>query len=220
MLFRKTNILILSASVLGLAACSPQGPNEWIPRGYTHQDNTPISSPKPTSPWLEEAVATDTENMAANTAAWQGAVFELIDGIAAALPQDGSPINVAALAPVTNQDLALDHYTRQALLQKKMTLTTTDGIGLKLSINSEPLSNSAALEQAKTAPGFQYVQGMKLNGLYLLTASLTKATGEVAAQSKVVGAFPHEKLEYSRLPGFSTAPVSGLAAPKPSHLNN
>ncbi len=221
MIFRIPKTLVLSTSLLALAACTPQGPNQWMPKGYTYQDSTPISSPAPTSPWLDEAVIKDTENLAASTASWQGAVFELVDGLQAVLPVDGSPINVKDVPPVINQDLALDHYVRQAMIQKNLTLTTTDGIGLNLLIDSQPLTNADALAQAKTTPNFDYVDGMKLDGIYLLTAKLTDATGTVLGQSKTVGVFPHEKAEYARLPGSSFAPVSGLTTePTPIYMRD
>ncbi|MDD3019396.1 MAG: hypothetical protein PHX61_00285 [Alphaproteobacteria bacterium] len=221
MIFRISKSLILSTSLLALAACTPQGPNQWMPKGYTHQDSTPISSPAPSSPWLDEAVIKDTESLASNTASWQGAVFELIDGLQPVLPVDGSPINVRIVPPVINQDLALDHYVRQAMIQKNLTLTTTDGLGLNLLIDSQPLTSPDALAQARTTPNFDYVEDMKLNGIYLLTAKLTDASGSVLGESKTVGVFPHEKAEYFRLPGSSIAPVTGLTnKPTPIYMRD
>ncbi|HPQ50641.1 MAG: hypothetical protein KDJ26_04175 [Alphaproteobacteria bacterium] len=210
MIFRISTNLVLTAALFTLSACAQQSPNQWIPRGYSYQDNTPLSSPAPSSPWLKEAEIQDTEKLAASTAAWQGAIFELVDGIQSALPVDGSPVNVKALPPVTNQDLALDHYVRQALIQKGLTLTTTQGIGLTLTINSQPLTNEAALKQAKTVPNFEYVEDMDVKGFYLLTAKLSDSYGTLLGESKTVGVFPHEKAEYSRIPGLSIAPIAGI----------
>jgi len=219
MIFRITNNLVLTVSLLALGACAPQGPNQWVPKGYTYQDNSPISSPAPSSPWLKEAEIRDTEKLASSTAAWQGAVFELIDGLGSAIPSDGSPINVKAKAPVTNQDLALDHYVRQAIMQKKMTLTTTDAIGLALTVDSEPLTQKDALEKAKTVENFEYVDSMELKGAFLLTAILTNADGSVAGESKTVAVLPYEKTEYARLPGYTTLPTVGLSTDKSAKYN-
>ncbi|HNQ92326.1 MAG TPA: hypothetical protein PKI93_05275 [Alphaproteobacteria bacterium] len=218
MIFRINTTLSLTVSVvaLSLTACAPQGPNQWMPKGYTYQDNTPLSSPAPSSPWLKEAEIKDTEKLAASTAAWQGATFELIDGLSAVLPSDGSPINVETVAPVTNQDLALDHYTRQALMQKNMTLTTTKGIGLTMKLNVEPLSKPEIIERAKKMEGFEYIGTANIKDAYMLCARLMSADGSELGKSHTIGIFPHEKLEYSRLPGYTTQPTTGITnAPAP-----
>lgn len=216
MIFRIASGITLTVSLLAplltLSACAPQGPNQWVPRGYSHQDNTPISSPAPSSPWLEEAEITDTEKLATSTAAWQGAVFEMIDGLSAALPSDGSPINVETMAPVTNQDLALDHYTRQALMQKNMTLTTTKGIGMTMMLNAEPLTKPEVLKQAKKMEGFEYIGTANVKGAYLLCARLMSADGTELGKSHTIGIFPNEKSEYMRLPGYSTLPTAGITS--------
>lgn len=216
MFFRIASPFLLTVSLLAVSACTPQGPNQWMPKGYSYQDNSPISSPAPSSPWLKEAEIADTDHMAANTAAWQGAVFELVSGLQPVLPMDGSPLNIMTTAPVTNQDLALDHYIRQALMQKGLTLTTTRGIGLTLTIDTRPLTNKTALEQAKTAPNFEYVEDMDVSGVYLLTAKLTDAAGTLLGDAKSVGVFPYEKAEYKRLPGYTVLPAAGITnAPTP-----
>jgi len=204
--------LVFSTSILMLTACAPKYPNQWMPKGYSYQDDTPITSPAPSSPWLSEAEIKNTDNLADNNAAWQGAVFELVDGLGTSLPMDGTAVYVAAKAPVTNQDLALDHYMRQALIQKGITLTTTQGMGTILEIDATPLTNDAALAKAKTLPTFTYVEDMGLKGIYLLEASVKDASGAALGKSASVGVFPHEKAEYMRLPGYSTAPVAGITA--------
>lgn len=203
-------IIAIGTSLLALAGCAPQGPNQWVPKGYSYQDNTPLSSPAPSSPWLKEAEIKNTEKLAASTAAWQGSVFELVSGLQASIPVDGTALFVKSVPPVINQDLALDHYVRQALLQKGVTLTTTSGMGHTLLIDARPLTNEDALKQAKTVAGFEYVEGMTLDGIYLLTAQLVDQSGKPVADSKSVGVFPYEKAEYNRLPGFSVLPTGGM----------
>lgn len=141
MIFRNiASFVIATTSVLAISACTPQGPNQWIPKGYTYQDDTPITSPAPSSPWVKEAEITNTDALADNTAAWQGATFELLDGLSSVLSSNGSPIYVKQIAPVTNQDLALDHYVRQALIAKNVTLTTSENIAPVLWLDAQPLT--------------------------------------------------------------------------------
>ncbi|HOO50438.1 MAG TPA: hypothetical protein PLK94_04020 [Alphaproteobacteria bacterium] len=211
MTYRILTGLLVSASLTTLSACTPQISNQWVPKGYSYQDSSQITSPIPSSPWIEEAEIKDTNKLADNTAAWQGAVFELVDGLSTVLPTDGTAINIITTAPVTNQDLALDHYVRQALIQKNITLTTTADMGSILNIDSQPLTNQAALDKAKSLDTFTYVEDMDLKGFYLLTASLKDGSGLVVGESASVGVLPHEKAEYSRLPGFSIAPVTGIS---------
>lgn len=84
-------VTLFGGSLLVLAACDPVGTPGWMPNGYRFQDDTPLSSPAPSRPWVDEAAIHDTEKLASNTAAWQGAVFELVEKISPSLPTDGSP---------------------------------------------------------------------------------------------------------------------------------
>jgi hypothetical protein len=111
-------VTLFGGSLLVLAACDPVGTPGWMPNAYRFQDNTPLSSPAPSRPWVDEAVIHDTEKLASNTAAWQGAVFELVEKISPSLPTDGSPLFLQEPVVKTAQNQALDHYLRQALMQK------------------------------------------------------------------------------------------------------
>jgi len=106
-------------------------------KGYRYQDNTPLSSPAPSSPWVNSAVIHDTEAMSAQNAAWQGAVFELIDKMDANLPKDGTPLNITSKLGQNANDASLDHYLRQALIQRGYNLTTVPDAGLKISSKVE-----------------------------------------------------------------------------------
>lgn len=207
-------LLLATAALTGLTACESLMPNEWVPSGYAHQAGNkltgpqPVSNPAPTSPWMDDAVIHDTDTIASNTAAWQGSVFELLEGVQ--IPADNAPLVLSAVAPVTTQDRALDHYLRQALLQKGKTLTETAGIGPSLIYDAAPLSSGSVLEKAKKETGFEPVAGDNLKDLFLLSLSLVGADGSNAGQASVVAVLPNEKTEYlSRLPGFSAVPALG-----------
>ena len=129
---RPLSLSLAFASLLALSACAAQS----YPKGYRYQDDTPLSSPQPSSPWDDKAVIHDTEKMATNTAAWQGAVYELVDKLEPHLPKDGTPLNITAENGLLKGDTsnnALDHYLRQTLIQRGYNLTTISNAGLILS---------------------------------------------------------------------------------------
>lgn len=136
------------SAVLALSACTSVDnvPNDTvrstmlstqsIPKGYQYQDSTPLSSPQPSTPWVNNAVINDTEKMSASTAAWQGAVYELVAQMEPNLPKDGTPLNLVFdndgfRADVNNT--TFDHYLRQSLIQRGYNLTTVPNAGLKIS---------------------------------------------------------------------------------------
>ncbi len=225
--------------ILGLAACAPQGPNQWMPRGYTYHDDTPLSSPAPSSPWLKEAELKNTDHMSANHAAWQGAVYEIVDQLDAALrareTQDAPVFFITSVPPVTNHDQAFDYYLRQALIQKGYKLSpVADDHTRMIKINVAAMTDAAALADAQKFAGFQYHKNMTLQELYLLSADLYDVSAKPQTQSpsqpehqpqpqpqttiapiataRSVAALPYEKNEYMRLPGASTEPVRGLSS--------
>lgn len=108
---------------------------QFMGKGYRYQDSTPLSSPAPSSPWIRAAVIGDTQKMAANTAAWQGAVYELVAQIEPTLPKDRTPLNLTSEGSelTRNVDSAtLDHYLRQSLIQRGYNLTTVPEAGLHI----------------------------------------------------------------------------------------
>lgn len=182
-------LLSLGTSLLVLSACAPQGATQWMPKGYTYQDNTPLSSPAPSSPWLDEAVINDTEKLASNTAAWQGSVYELVALLEPTLPKDGTPLRLEPVSPISAHDMALDHYLRQTLVQKGYNLTTTSNAGMVLTYDAT---------------------GPDKEGSYLLTVSFPPIAGQVQTSAASIHAvLPYEKDGYDRLPGYSGYPIQG-----------
>ena len=93
--FKAPVLLMLPlCGTLLVSGCSHQLGQEWMPRGYTNDKITPVTQPPITEPWNDAAVIKDTENMASNTAAWQGGVFELLDRLQPSLPTDGSALYI------------------------------------------------------------------------------------------------------------------------------
>lgn len=212
--------------VLGLAACTPQGPNQWMPRGYTYQDDTPLSSPAPSSPWLKEAELKNTDRMSANNAAWQGAVYEIVDQIETILQEHENVVSISGQQPMSTHDLAFDYYIRQALIQKGYKINTfSDQNTPEIIIHAIPLTNEQALQEATNYTVFKSKKNMDLNELYLLSSKIYDhgqsqskiiKTGtsikppKLIGTTRIVASLPYEKNEYMRLPGSSTVPVLGL----------
>lgn len=213
MTFHHFSAIAFGISLLALTACSTGNQPQSMPRGYTHQaDNTPISSPQPSSPWSNAAVIRDTNAMGENTAAWQGAVFELLEKLGAYLPQDGTPLLLIADAPYTPQDLALDHYLRQALMQKGNNLTGVSGNALIAHFDVEPLDNNN-LEIAKKNAGYEAVEGADLDGLYLLSTQIRTADGKTnLGEAYTIAILPYEKEKSS----LSARKSSGTRKPSGS----
>ncbi len=138
-------LALASIAVLSLSACTsvddmPRSntrsnflSTQSMPKGYRYQDNTPLSSPQPSSPWVNSAVIHDTDKMSSSTAAWQGAVYELVAKMEPHLPKDGTPLNMAPIKDGSPDNNTLDHYLRQALIQRGYNLTTIPDAGLQLS---------------------------------------------------------------------------------------
>jgi hypothetical protein len=202
-------VTLFGGSLLVLAACDPVGTPGWMPNGYRFQDDTPLSSPAPSRPWVDEAAIHDTEKLASNTAAWQGAVFELVEKISPSLPTDGSPLFLQEPVVKTAQNQALDHYLRQALMQKGFTLTTTPGFGQVLQATAGSLMETDILKLAQKEDKFEKVSGADMRDFYRLSLAIVGSKEVVLAKSSVIATLPFEKREYLRLPGFSYQPVAG-----------
>ncbi len=206
---------LCTISLLMLAGCSSPFATSFMPTGYTYDDDTPITSPKPTQPWMDEAVITDTEALGNNIAAWQGAVFELVDKIALKLPA-GQPVALTAVAPMTNQKQALDHYLRQSLMQRGITIVPQEAAAALITYDALPLEKGDAHKLAVERLGREAVPEAKSNmkGIYLLrtVASIAALPKPVLlADEAVIAVLPGEKTEYSRWPGFSNQPAQGKA---------
>lgn len=163
--------LFMGTSLIALSGCTSFAPQS-MPKGYTYEDDTPLSSPAPSSPWYNKSVIQNTENMATNTAAWQGSVYELVAAMDPNLPKDGSPLNLVAESK-SDQILVLDHYLRQTLIQKGYNLTTLPATGTPLYYN---------------------VTKSKESGNFILSTSLKDAKGDKVLSSAAVNAvLPFEK---------------------------
>ena len=172
------------ASLIMMSACTyvdrtyddffnnPISSTQSMPKGYTYQDDTPLSSPAPSSPWDKSAAITDSESIGTQNAAWQGAAFELVDKMETNLPKDGTPLN---LLPVKqgimkgSKDNALDHHLRQVLLQKGYNLTTIPDAGLQVTYK---------VEKSKTPK------------TYDLTASILDKEGKAVSVATVPAVIP------------------------------
>ena len=147
-----------------------------MPKGYTYQDNTPLSSPQPSSPWVTSSVIGNTDTMATNATAWQGAIFELIAAMEPHLPKDGTPLNLSAKTGGTSRDphtLAFDHYLRQGLLQKGYTLTTEPKAGLAITYHIKPVKKAA--------------------NTYFLETTMKTTNSLVASTAAITAILPHEE---------------------------
>ncbi len=189
-------LFAVGVSLVTLCACSTVSnvlqPN-WMPRGYAHQDNTPLSSPAPTAPWSDDAVIHNTDKMAASTAAWQGAVFELLDKATPFIPQDGAPLIVTTVPPYAPLDLSFDHYLRQGLMRKGYTLTTTAGTAPLLVFDIAPLTDASALKTAQSEAGFVAVKEANVNGMYLLSLIVQTPDGKTqTGKAYTTAVFPYE----------------------------
>ncbi len=204
--------LFCTASLLMLAGCSSPFATSFLPTGYTYDDDTPITSPKPTQPWIDEAVITDTEALGANVAAWQGAVFELVDKLSLKLPA-GQPVALAVVQPVTAQKQALDHYLRQALIQRGITIVPQEAAAALITYDALPLEKGDTHKIAVERLGREAVPEAKSNmkGIYLLRALVSTSPKALLADEAVIAVLPGEKTEYSRWPGFSNQPAQGKA---------
>jgi hypothetical protein len=202
------------AALLLLTACEPPFATNWMPVGYTYQDDTPITSPAPSKPWLKDAVIKDTEALATNTAAWQGAVFELVDKISAKVPAASGPIALKALEPNTTQKQTLDHYLRQGLIQRGYTVATTSAApGPVLTYDILNLSNPSVRDWTVKTLGADAIPGSNMKDMYVLRATTT-SDGAILSDEAVVAVLPGEKTEYRRWPGFTNQPAQGKALHK------
>jgi hypothetical protein len=159
---------------------------------------------------MDEAVITDTEALGANVAAWQGAVFELVDKLSLKLPA-GQPLALAVVQPVTAQKQALDHYLRQALIQRGITIVPQEAAAALVTYDAIPLDKGDAHKLAVERLGREAVPEAKSNmkGIYLLRAIVSTSPKALLADEAVIAVLPGEKTEYSRWPGFTTQPAQG-----------
>ena len=208
--------LMMTLSALALTSCGAI-PTQYVPNGYTYHDSTPLSSPAPTRPWLDEAAHPNLDNIGDNTAAWQGAVYELINPLPNTITAANGPITLKPAGTVTPADQALDHYLRQGLISYGYVVNPTpDMPGTVLVYDAAPLSDPEYRKMAVAKFGKEFVKKDDMKGMYYLTLDVKSPDGKktVASQASI-GVFPHEKSEYMRWPGFANQPVQGKAASRP-----
>lgn len=201
-------LLISSCAALALLGGCSTFPTTWMPHGYKYDDNTPISSSAPTAPWDDDAVIVNTDQLASNQAAWQGAVFELMEKVGPQLSAADGPIVMLARTPATNQKQAFDHYLRQALIQRGLTLATVPGPGPTLVYDVLPMTSEVTREFAAQKLGRDVVFKGDMKGIYLLRVT---SVAQPAIDEAVVAVLAEEQSEYSRWPGFSSQPAQGKA---------
>lgn len=212
---RLRTVLLSCSALMALTACDPGLPTNWIPHGYKYQDDSPVTTPAPTQGWVNSSVITDTEGIAASTVAWQGAVFELTDKLSAGLPPGSGPLVLQARQPAgTAQKQALDHYLRQALIQRGYQLSTVPGSGTLVTYDALSLENEGTRDWVVKNLGPEAVPGTNMKEVYLLRATATTPKGEPLTDQSVVAVLQGEKKEYMRWPGLGQQPTQGKALEK------
>lgn len=213
-MIRRTSIFGLA--ILGLASCAAV-PTQYMPNGYRYQNHdTPLSNPAPTRPWIKEAENTSLEKLGDNTAAWQGAVFELLSTLPSVLPPATTAIVLKPLPPSGPTDQAFDHYLRQALIGYGYTINPVeDGQSAAIGYNASPLSNASTLKAAQEKFGKDFVRKDDTENMYYLTIEVLTASGKLLTRQGSIAILPHEKDEYKRWPGLAYTPTQGRAYDRP-----
>lgn len=204
---------VLSLALL-LTSCGAI-PTQYVPNGYRYNDNTPLSSPPPTRPWLDEAAKPNLDHLGDNTAAWQGAIYELISPLPAIIPPANGPVSVKAAPPASMADASFDHYLRQGLISYGYAINpVAEDTGVILEYNAEALSKPAVLKKAQAKFGKEFVSTKNLKDMYYLTLKV-KSNKMTITEQATIGVIPHEKDGYMRWPGFGYTPTQGRAPKQP-----
>ncbi len=205
----RVRVAVTSCAVLALLSGCSSFPSNWMADGYKYEDDTPISSPAPTTPWNNDAVIVNTDTIASNQASWQGAVYELAEKISGQLTPADGPIVLLARTPMTSQKQAFDHYLRQMLIQRGYAIATVPGPGPTLVYDVLPMTNPVTREFAAQRLGPETVFKGNMEGIYLLRVT---SVAQPAVDEAVVAVLLEEQTEYGRLPGYGDRPVQGKAA--------
>ena len=204
----------ISLSVL-LTSCGGL-PTQYMPNGYRYNDDTPLSSPAPSRPWMSSAEHPNLEHLGDNTAAWQGAVYELISPLPAILPAATTPLNLITTPPASPADASFDHYLRQGLLSYGYTVSPTPNpAGMTLVYNASPLSNPETLKTAQAKFGKEFIKKDNTKDQYYLTLDIQGAAGKAINSQSTIAILPYEKNEYMRWPGLSYQPTQGKPVSTP-----
>ena len=145
---KRVSPFFLLTSLLVLSACV--SPN-WVPKSYTYQDSTPLSSPAPSAPWYSKihfnaARHTQYESL------WRSIAQVVHDKIVARNPA-GTVISLRQEGVLIPQEESLDHFLRQALLQSGYTFTSDPKAPIVTFFDIEPLREQQAKKLIKKTPG-------------------------------------------------------------------
>ncbi len=191
---RYRSVLALGAAALSLSACS-NTPTQWMPNGYRYEDNTPISSPAPSRPWSDKIHA-NLDRLGDNTAAWQGAVYELINPLPAIIPPVSSPLTLVADEDVSGPaNTAFDHYLRQGLLSYGYTVNPSkDNDGIHVIYGAEHVSGDKQVKQAQQKLGQDLSKKGAADDVYELTIKVVGIDGKTPiTQQSTFAILPYEK---------------------------
>ncbi len=191
-------------------------PTQYMANGYRYHDDTPLSSPAPSRPWLDEAEDPSIENLADNTAAWQGAVYELINPLPSALPPSSGPVTLVTTPPAYIGDKPFDHYLRQGLISYGYRVNPAPSdAGAVLVYNATPITNKDALKKAQAKYGKDAINPKNTKGVYYLTLEIKSADGKKTTwEQSSLAVIPYDKTEYMRMPGLSYVPSQKPSAAK------
>lgn len=211
MTIKTRSIISVILAGVSLTACGSL-PTQWMPNGYRYHDDTPLSSPAPSRPWLKEAENPSLDHIGDNIAAWQGAVYELINPLPGIVPPSRGPISLKSVPPYYAATTAFDHYMRQGLLSYGYTVNPGPGGAVVMTLKALPLDSDANIKIARDKLGKEFVTTAdKAKDTYYLTLDATDAKGSVLSHQSTIAILPHEKKEYMRAPGLSYQPTQGEA---------
>jgi hypothetical protein len=220
-LFSRLRVATVTFLAFGCVACAaPYQPSSWMANGYRYHDNTPLSSPAPSKPWLREAARPNLESMGDSTAAWQGAVYEVMGDLNSVIPQEFTQnLNLQARGSSNPNKQAFDFYLRQALLSRYFKVDDTQlAPHYTLVYDISSLQNKDILALAKQQFGADTLQG-SLKDMYYLTLDVLDPQNRLLSRQATLAILPHEKQEYKRYPGFSAQPTQGLTLSDPDRFN-
>lgn len=131
--FRSFTLSLLFSGAIGLSGCaSPlQTPESGIfapganitGKGYTYQDNTPLSSPAKTDYWHED-VAFDPVDTQARAESWRYATNDIVSRILDRGLLPTAPIHIQTNRRMNRDNIAFDHFLRESLQTRGYYLTT------------------------------------------------------------------------------------------------
>lgn len=182
---------------LPMAACSTwYWPDTYYyPKGYTNHDITPISTPHGYNRTREQEKAFST-TIETNADAWRNAVADVTTSLMPGLDMN-RPVAVAVDGGFSPLNASAANYMRDMLVKQTYTVALE--------------GDATQVIHLKAVPD-------KAGGVAL--SAVLALNGKTIAQEKGVYDIPHQLVETSRLPGFTTHPVPAPAPRTPyDHLN-